>query len=207
MSRNVDIKPTSQEKCQPNNLSTDEMIQVDHKRRTIVRKIAVSSAALACCSVIPAKWVTPVLEFGTLPAHATTSAPTVQEIIKQIEDQIAAENNTTPAKTTTNAASGSPYNKTERIDYSGDISIDKILRRKFASTKVGTQYGKSIKIVFSTGGVMNIPDTSKDVNIDMRGYRPGGSICPYHDAGEIPKMEVYAEPGNKAAYITIHYKG
>ena len=54
---------------------------------------------------------------------------------------------------------------------------------------------------------MNIPDTSKDVNVDMRGYRPGGSICPYHDAAEIPAMEVYAEPGSKASYITIYYNG
>jgi hypothetical protein len=207
MSRNVDIKPTSQEQCQRNNLSAEDMIPVDYKRRTIMRKFAVSSAALACCSVIPAKWTTPLLEFGTLPAHATTSAPTVKEIVKQIEDQLAAAQQPPPTETVATTAASSPYNKTERIDYSGDISIDKILRRKFASNKVGTQYGKSIKIVFSTGGVMNIPDTSKDVNVDMRGYRPGGSICPYHDAGEIPKMEVYAEPGNKAAYITVHYKG
>jgi hypothetical protein len=183
-------------------------MRVNHNRRAVVRKIAVSSAALACCSVIPTKWTRPLIEFGTLPAHATTSSPTISDVIKIIEDEIAAANGVTPTEEAAEpAAANSPYNKTERIDYSGDISIDKILRRKFASNKVGTEYGKSIKIVFNTGAVMNIPDTSKDVNVDMRGYRPGGTICSNHDAGEIPTMEVYAEPGSRAAYITVHYKG
>ncbi len=207
MNRNVDITPASQEKCRPSAIPAEKTIHVDYKRRTIVRKIAVSSAALACCSVIPAQWTRPLIEFGTLPAHATTSTPTINEIIQLVESEIAGEDTAEAADSAEAAAADSPYNKTERIDYSGDISIDRILRRKFASNKVGTAYGKSIKIVFNTGGVMNIPDTSRDVNVDMRGYRPGGTICSYHDAREIPKMEVYAEPGNKADYITVHYTG
>ncbi|MGW8192848.1 MAG: hypothetical protein ACWGOX_01150 [Desulforhopalus sp.] len=147
-----------------------------------MRKVAVGSAALACCSALPSKWTTPLLEFSSLPAHATTSG--------------AAK----PTKT-------NPYNKTEKINKTGQISIDKILRSKFVSKKLGTDYGKSIKIEFDTGGVINVPDTSKDVNVDKRGYRPGGPICSHHDAKEIPTMEVYAEPGSKASYITIHYKG
>ena len=42
-------------------------------RRTVIRKLAVGSAALAGCSFLPDKWTAPVLEFGSLPAHATTS--------------------------------------------------------------------------------------------------------------------------------------
>ena len=148
MSGNVDITPTSQDKCQPYELPAEKTMQVNHKRRVLVQKIAVSSAALACCSIIPAQWSRPLIEFGTLPAHATTSAPTISDIIKLIEDEVApAEkpDQTDPAAT---SAGDSLYNKTERIDYSGDISIDKILRRKFASDKVGTQYGKSMRIVF-----------------------------------------------------------
>lgn len=181
MERNVDPKkPTSLKENSFDTLNSDKNIQLT--RRTIVRKIAVGSAALACCSVVPAKWTTPLLEFGALPAHATTSG-------------------------TPKSPPNSPYNKTERINRSGDISINKILRRKFASKKLGTAYGKSMRIEFNTGGVMNIPDTSKDVNVDKRGYRPGGPICSHHSAKEIPAMEVYAEPGSKATYITIHYKG
>ena len=43
------------------------------ERRTVIRKLALSTAALAGCSLIPDKWTTPIIEFGALPAHATTS--------------------------------------------------------------------------------------------------------------------------------------
>ena len=43
------------------------------ERRTVIRKLAVGTAALAGCSLLPAKWTRPILEFGALPAHATTS--------------------------------------------------------------------------------------------------------------------------------------
>ncbi|MEE4250241.1 MAG: hypothetical protein V2I38_06605, partial [Alcanivoracaceae bacterium] len=42
-------------------------------RRTVIRKLAIGSAALAGCSMLPEKWMTPVMEFGSLPAHAITS--------------------------------------------------------------------------------------------------------------------------------------
>ena len=42
-------------------------------RRTVIRKLAVGSAALAGCSILPDRWTAPVIEFGSLPAHATTS--------------------------------------------------------------------------------------------------------------------------------------
>ena len=43
------------------------------ERRTVIRKLAVGTAALAGCSLLPEKWTRPILEFGALPAHATTS--------------------------------------------------------------------------------------------------------------------------------------
>jgi len=181
MDRNVDRKkPTSHETDFDKQHMPDSKTESCSTRRTIVKKMAVGSAALACCSVLPSKWTTPILEFGSLPAHATTS---------------------------TTAEEASPFNKTEKIKRSGDIMIDRILRRKFVSEHVGTYYGESMKIVFNTGGVINVADTSRDVNVDQRGYRPGGGIDPLHDAKEIPTMEVYAEPGSTATYITIHYKG
>ena len=55
------------------NRHENKIDRVDLKRRSIVRKTAVASAALACCSIIPDRWTTPLVEFGTLPAHASTS--------------------------------------------------------------------------------------------------------------------------------------
>ncbi len=46
---------------------------LDSGRRAAIRKIAVGAAALASCSMLPDKWTSPLIEFGTLPAHAVTS--------------------------------------------------------------------------------------------------------------------------------------
>lgn len=54
-----------------NNSSSQE--PENQERRTVIRKLAVGTAALAGCSLLPEKWTTPILEFGALPAHATTS--------------------------------------------------------------------------------------------------------------------------------------
>jgi hypothetical protein len=43
------------------------------ERRMVIRKLAIGTAALAGCSLLPDKWTTPLVEFGALPAHATTS--------------------------------------------------------------------------------------------------------------------------------------
>lgn len=45
----------------------------DLGRRTAMRKLAVGAVALAGCSVLPEKWSSPLVEFGSLPAHAATS--------------------------------------------------------------------------------------------------------------------------------------
>lgn len=202
MNRSVDRQTASQNENEVNNLQQNCEVPVDRQRRTIIRKLAVSSAALACCSVIPTKWTPPFLEFGTLPAHATTSAPTAQEILKQIEDQIAAAQQPAPAQAAATTAADSPYTRTKRIDQAGKIYIDGILRNKFVSKKLGPQYGKRIKIVFSTGEVLLVPNTKEDVNFDGMGYRPGGNYT-YHK--DVRYMEVYARPGSRAKHITIHY--
>ena len=56
------------------------MTEVNESRREIIKKIAVGSAAVAGLSVIPDKWTSPLIEFGTLPVHATTSGPTTVKI-------------------------------------------------------------------------------------------------------------------------------
>ncbi len=45
-------------------------------RRKVLKKLAVGTAAVAGCSVLPSKWTSPLVEFGTLPAHAVTSGTT-----------------------------------------------------------------------------------------------------------------------------------
>ncbi len=143
-------------------------------RREAIRKLAVGAATLAGVSVLPDRWTAPLAEFGCLPAHAATSG--------QLKEST---------------------EKTEVILKSGYISIDRILRPKFVSKKIGADYGKSIKIEFNTGGVIYVPDTRHDViTKEQRVYRPGGdSRYPAR-----PTMEVYAEPKSKATSITIHYK-
>ena len=53
---------------------TNQPIQ-DRKigRRSVIKKMAVTTAALAGCGALPEKWTSPLVEFGTLPAHAATS--------------------------------------------------------------------------------------------------------------------------------------
>ena len=142
-------------------------------RREAIRKLAVGAAALAGVSVLPDRWTAPLAEFGCLPAHAATSGQ---------------------AKDSTE--------KTEVIPKSGYISIDKVLRPKFISKKLGPDYGKSMRIEFDAGGVIHVPDTRHDViTKEERVYRPGGTRA------EIPTMEVYDHPKSKATSITIYYKG
>ena len=148
-------------------------------RRAAIRKIAVGAAALTGIGMLPDRWSTPLVEFGSLPAHAVTSGAAAQ-----------------PAE-----AAKTETMKTEVIQKSGYISIDKVLRPKFVSPKMGWDYGKSIRIVFNTGGEIHVPDTRHDIiTREHRVYRTGGR------RRDIPTMEVYAEPKSKATYITIYYK-
>ena len=84
---------------------------LDSGRRAAIRKIAVGAAALAGCSMLPDKWTSPLIEFGTLPAHAVTSGAAQQATAATTETM-----------------------KTEVIQKSGYISIDKVLRPKFRLT-------------------------------------------------------------------------
>ena len=147
---------------------------IDRDRRSVLRKMAVGAVAVAGCSMVPDKWTTPLAEFAVLPAHAATSG----------------------------YAADPPFTKTEVIEKSGVISIDKILRPKFVSPKLGKDYGSSMKIVFDTGGEIHVPNTSQDViTKEHRVYRTGGR------RRDIPTMEVYAEPKSRASKIIIHFMG
>lgn len=57
----------------------------NRKRREVIKKLALGTAALTGCSLLPDKWATPLVEFGALPAHATTSGLT-EELVKAIQE-------------------------------------------------------------------------------------------------------------------------
>ncbi|MCI5210897.1 MAG: hypothetical protein D3910_19410, partial [Candidatus Electrothrix sp. ATG2] len=101
----------NKETTSPNNDKTDQCLQsADQERnisrRTVIRKMAIGSAALAGCSILPEKWTAPVIEFGSLPAHATTSGEikeVLEEVItdapdasQQAEDEVVAETSEAP---------------------------------------------------------------------------------------------------------------
>ncbi|MBE0585959.1 MAG: hypothetical protein IH612_19640 [Desulfofustis sp.] len=173
-------------------------------RRSVVRKLAVGSAAVAGLSVLPGKWVTPLVEFGTLPAHAVTTG-SLEGVLEEIKKEVAPE----VKKATTDqavmdgyATSSGTYKNSETINKTGDIMIDLVLRSKFVSPKLGPQYGPKMHIVFDSGEELFVPDTSKHVDtVPGRGYRPGRTLV------ETPTMEVYADPGSRATSITIYFNG
>jgi len=52
-------------------------VPANNDRRKVLKKLAIGTAAVAGCSVLPTKWTSPVVEFGALPAHAVTSGTPV----------------------------------------------------------------------------------------------------------------------------------
>ncbi|SHH70457.1 hypothetical protein SAMN02745124_01500 [Desulfofustis glycolicus DSM 9705] len=174
-------------------------------RRLVVRKIAAGSAAVAGLSVLPGKWVAPLVEFGTLPAHAITTGA-LEAVVERVNQELekAEEKTTTDDQAATDgfSTSSGTYTHSETIPKTGDIMIDRVLRSKFVSPKLGPQYGPTMHIVFDSGEEMFVPDTSKHVDtVPGRGYRPGRTLV------ETPTMEVYADPGSRARSITIYFNG
>jgi hypothetical protein len=51
----------------------------DPRRREVIKKVAIGTTALVGLSVLPTRWTTPLVEFGALPVHATTSALTSED--------------------------------------------------------------------------------------------------------------------------------
>ena len=88
-----------------------------------------------------------------------------------------------------------------RIMRGPDIWINPALRPRFIGDKLGPEYGKRFRITFSDGRVMDVPNSSRDVNtVAGRGYRPGGHPDTHPD---VEFREVYADPDTSPAYIDI----
>ncbi len=187
-------------------------------RRSVIKKMAVGSAALAGCSALPEKWVPALVEFGSLPAHATTSGALdaiIEELSAGIEQSDAEK---TQAAAAAPAAQPEPQAEPQAEDMRGyankvtvknngaKISIDKIWRDKFVFPKLGPQYGPKLLVVWSDGRELYVPD-SKNMTMygggDERKYQPGG---PYSGNNpDIPTMEVYAAIGTHPGSVTVYY--
>jgi hypothetical protein len=176
-------------------------------RRSVIRKMAVGTAALAGCSALPEKWVTPLAEFGALPAHATTSGALeaiIDELSLGIEETEAAEEQ---AAAVPEVQDNRGYDNQVTIENKGGkVSIDKIWRDKFVFPKLGPQYGPKLLIVWSDGRELYVPDSKKMTMYgsgDERKYQPGG---PYSGNNpDIPTMEVYAAMGTHPDSVTLYY--
>ncbi|MGI9537855.1 MAG: hypothetical protein ACR2PB_12350 [Desulfocapsaceae bacterium] len=188
---------------------SSEVASDRHKvtRRSLVKKMAVGTAALAGCSALPEKWITPFVEFGTLPAHATTSGALeaiIDELSQGIEETEAAE---AQAEAAPEVQDNRGYDNQVSIQNKGaKISIDKIWRDKFVFPKLGPQYGPKLLIVWSDGRELYVPDSKKMImygSNDERKYQPGG---PYSGNNpDIPTMEVYAALGTHPESVTVYY--
>ena len=132
---------------------------VNTERRKIIRKLAVGTAALAGCSVLPEKWTIPVLEFAALPAHATTSGD-VEEKVKEAADADAAAAEADAADDSDDDLRG--YSNSLTIENTGDrMSCDSIWQDKFVFPKLGPEYAKSFLIVWSDGNELYVPDSTR----------------------------------------------
>ena len=216
-------KYQGQEQQPVNQAQETEPVQLD--RRSVIRKLAVGTAALAGCSVLPEKWTTPFVEFGTLPAHATTSGSgeVPQELIDIIEQRQGDEETVATAETDQGTASSEEqqateakaaenndlrgYNNTLTINDSGALmSCDGIYQHKIVFPKLGPQYGKSFLLVWSDAKELSVSNSAHMVmnpgKSDARKYQPGGA---YSNNPDIPTMEVYAKRGTHPDSVTLYY--
>lgn len=122
----------------------------DRKRREIIKKIAVGTTALAGLSVLPTRWTAPLVEFGALPVHATTSALAT---VKEEEEWI------------TIKWEGDPKEKSESRDrtwwtriHGGDY---KPWHRKFPLPRWIDDKPRRLEFKFSDGSTFSVPDSTK----------------------------------------------
>ncbi len=213
-----------------NNQAEIPQEQINQGRRATLRKIAAGTVVLAGYSALPDKWTTPLVEFGALPAHATTSA--LQELVELVEQRYqegvaeeAAEEEAVEevvleaTSSTQEAAAPAAAPVTENNDLRGYsniltlqdsgavMSCDKVLQHKIVFPKLGPQYGSSLLLVWSDGNELYVPDSRSMAmegnENDYRKYQPGGAYSGNNP--DIPTMEVYAKRGTHPASVTLYY--
>ncbi|CAK8724628.1 hypothetical protein KKHLCK_14570 [Candidatus Electrothrix laxa] len=199
--------------------------QINQGRRSAIRKIAAGTVALAGCSVLPNKWSTPLVEFGSLPAHATTSGlEELVELVEQYYEEKVTEDSEDTAQEAVSSSEEDPevavtteetetgnnrgYSNSLTIQDSGEMmSCDGIWQHKIVFPKLGPEYGSSLLLVWSDGNELSVPD-SKSMAMeggdnDYRKYQPGGSYSGNNP--DIPTMEVYAKRDTDPSSVTLYY--
>jgi len=200
--------------------------QINQGRRSTLRKIAAGTIALAGCSVLPDKWTTPLVEFGSLPAHATTSG--LQELVELVEQRYkegvadeaaqkaASSTQETSAPQKAEAAAPETTENNGLRGFSNELTLqdsgavmycDGVLQHKIVFPKLGPQYGSSLLLVWSDGNELYVPNSrymAMEGNPnDFRKYQPGGSYSGNNP--DIPTMEVYAKRGTHPSSVTLYY--
>ncbi len=169
-------------------------------RRSVIKKMAVGTAALAGINALPEKWTTPLAEFGALPAHATTSG-SLDSVIEELKREIEAAD--TPeaaaaAEQVEQVAAAEPAqeelinNEVKIMNTGQKMSWDSYYYDKFVFPKLGPEYtSQPFDLVYADGNRLHVPDPrSMVMTSDNMKYQPGG---PYSGNNpDIPTMEVYA---------------
>jgi len=120
----------------------------DMRRREVIKKIAIGTTALAGLSVLPTRWTAPLVEFGALPVHATTSA-----LVAEKEEWI------------TIHWEGNPKENSESRDrtwwtriHGGDY---KPWHRKFPLPRWIDDKPRRLEFKFSDGSTFSVSDSTK----------------------------------------------
>ena len=205
------------------NRHENKVDRIDLKRRAIVRKTAVASAALACCSIIPERWTTPLVEFGTLPAHASTSG-LITALVDELQQEGVIDSNTVEeAKAeiaSAQAAEPEPaaqiqeemygYKFKEEGVHKGVIHISGSYPERFVFSKDGPDYGKEVLIVCNDGQKLHVENTSDRSKIG-EGNRKYVAGYPYFISNDPSQphqtMEYYADYSTRPNRCWVYYNG
>ena len=210
-----------------NNRHENKKNQVDLQRRSILRKTVIASAALAGCSIIPDKWTTPLVEFGSLPAHASTSG-LLSALVNDFKPDGVASEDPLLKNSQATVASAEPqsevqatvapaepqeemygYTHKEVAPYAGQIHISGNYYSKYFFSRNGTKYGKSFLLRWSDGKQLYVFDSRYGdgyiIGPGGRKYVAGKPVFKGKDAGH--NMEAYAALGTKPRNCTVYYNG
>jgi len=193
-------------------------------RRSVIKKMAVSTAAIAGINALPEKWTAPLAEFGALPAHATTSgsldsvieelkreieaaetpeAAAVAEQVEQVEQAAVAEQvEQVEQAAVAEAPPVELQNNVVRIMNTGQkMSWDSYYYDKFVFPKLGPEYtSQSFDLVYADGNRLHVPNPENMVmTSDNMKYQPGGRYSGNNP--DIPTMEVYARRDTHPAWV------
>ena len=187
-------------------------------RRSVIKKMAIGTAALAGCSALPEKWTTPLAEFGALPAHATTSGSlesVLQELVQEIEaaetpeaaaaaEQVAQVEQVEQVEQATLAEAPPEElhsNEVKIMNTGQQMSWDSYYYDKFVFPKLGPEYtSQPFDLVYADGNTLHVPNPEHMVMTpDNMKYQPGGRYSGNNP--DIPTMEVYARRDTHPAWV------